>query len=142
MAYNSASVVRLLGSFLLLVCCNIACAETIQWRGYDIHYTTFSSTLIPQEVANAHNIIRSRNRIVTNISIRKDGQPVRAQLEGTNSNLLNQLFTMQFTEVIEETAIYYLANQIIDEKDHLRFQISVQPLDQDETLELRFTRQY
>ena len=117
-------------------------AETVKWRGYDIHYTTFSSTLIPQEVAAAHNIVRSEYRIVTNVSILKDGEPVKAKVTGRNTNLLNQLFTMEFDEVTEKTAIYYLANQLIDERDTLRFTINVLPVGETNAFELKFIRQY
>ena len=114
----------------------------MKWRGYDIHYTTFSSTLIPQEVAAAHNIVRSEYRIVTNVSILKDGEPVKAKVTGRNTNLLNQLFTMEFDEVTEKTAIYYLANQLIDERDTLRFTINVLPVGETNAFELKFIRQY
>ena len=117
-------------------------AETVQWQGYDIHYTTFSSLLIPQEVAAAHNIARAKNRIVTNISILKDGEPQTASITGRNSNLLNQLYTMDFTEVNESTAIYYLANQLIDERDTIRFDIEIQPVASEESYNLKFMRQY
>ena len=117
-------------------------AETVSWQGFEIHYTTFSSQVIPQEVAAAHNISRAKNRIVTNISILKDGEPQAAIVDGTNSNLLNQLFNMEFTEVKEESAIYYLANQLIDERDTIRFNITIQPLGHPEVFDLKFMRQY
>ncbi|MFT4676148.1 MAG: hypothetical protein ACJAX5_003164 [Patiriisocius sp.] len=117
-------------------------AETVQWRGYEIHYTTFNSLLIPQEVAQAHNIVRSKYRIVTNVSILKEGDPSPATVTGFNSNLLNQLFQMEFDEVTEKSAIYYLSNQLIDERDSLRFTITVQPFAEDEAYELKFMRQY
>lgn len=117
-------------------------AETVQWRGYDIHYTTFNSLLIPQEVAQAHNIVRSKYRIVTNVSILKQGDPNPATVTGFNTNLLNQLFQMEFDEVTEKSAIYYLSNQLIDERDSLRFTITVQPFGENEAYELKFMRQY
>lgn len=119
-----------------------ALAETVKWRDYSIHYTTFSSTLIPEEVASAHNIVRSEYRIVTNVSILKDGEPVKAVVTGSNSNLLSQLFTMTFDEVTEKNAIYYLANQLIDERDTLRFTIKVQPYGEPDVYEFKFVRQY
>lgn len=98
--------------------------------------------LIPQEVAAAHDISRAKNRIVTNISILKDGEPQRAQVSGQNSNLLNQLYTMNFTEVVESTAVYYLSNQLIDERDTLRFSLEIQPTGSEEVYSLQFMRQY
>lgn len=117
-------------------------AEMVQWRGYDIHYTTFNSLLIPQEVAKAHNIVRSKLRIVTNISVLHDGEPSKAKVTGVNTNLLSQLFTMSFDEVTEKTAVYYLSNQLIDERDTLRFTLQITPDGQSEALELKFVRQY
>jgi hypothetical protein len=98
--------------------------------------------LIPQDVAKAHNIIRSKFRIVTNISVLQEGEPSPAKVTGINTNLLNQLFTMSFDEVTEKTAIYYLSNQLIDERDTLRFTIQVTPSGESEALELKFMRQY
>jgi hypothetical protein len=117
-------------------------AETVKWQGYDVHYTTFNSLLIPEEVAATHNIVRSKYRIVTNVSVLKEGEPQLAEVTGTNTNLLNQLFSMSFDEVTEQNAIYYLANQLIDERDTLRFSIQVKPAGQDQVLTLEFMRQY
>lgn len=120
----------------------VASAETVKWQGYDIHYTTFSSLLIPPEVAAAHDIERAKNRVVTNISILKDGEPQRATVTGHNTNLLNQLYTMEFTEVRETTAVYYLANQLIDERDTLRFVIEITPETVQASYQLEFMRTY
>jgi hypothetical protein len=49
---------------------------------------------------------------------------------------------MEFDEVTEKTAIYYLANQLIDERDTLRFTISVLPAGEADAYELKFMRQY
>jgi hypothetical protein len=117
-------------------------AETVTWRGFDIHYTTFTSTLIPAEVAQAHGIVRSDQRVVTNIVIQKEGRPVAAEVRGTATNLLNQLFNLGFVEVQEQDAIYYLASQVIDQRDTLRFTIDITPGAGDETYTLKFTRQY
>ena len=92
-----------------------ALAEQVNWQDYVIHYSTFRSTLIPAEVAEAHRITRSDSRIVANITVRKGDLPVPAKVEGTVTNLLNQLQTLDFDEVIEKDAVYYLASQIVDD---------------------------
>ena len=98
--------------------------------------------LIPSEVAKAHNITRSKSRIVTNITVRKDDTAVAAKIEGTSTNLLNQLFTLDLQEVKEPGAIYYLSNQIMDERDMVRFQITITPNDHDDVYILKFNRNY
>ena len=127
--------------------------QPIQWQGYDIHYTTLSSRLIPAEVAKLHGIIRADNRMVTNIAIRQTsetsdetddekGEPVTANIHGTVTNLLNQQSVLDFTEVLEPNAIYYLANQLVDERDTLRYSISIQPQSSEATYLLEFGRDY
>jgi hypothetical protein len=127
---------------LLLLCFSTAHAESVEWQGYVIYYSTFRSTLIPAEVAEAHGIVRSDGRLVTNITVRRNDGPVQARVEGTATNLLNQLFTLDFQEVSEQDAIYYLASQIVDETDTLRYQVEIQPRESDESFTLQFTREY
>lgn len=112
------------------------------WNGYEIHYTTFSSLIIPSQVAEAHGIVRSKNRIVTNLSIRQDGGSIRADVNGTSTNLLEQVTPMNFTEVVEQDAVYYLANQVINERDTIRFSINIKPEHINKTYNLEFTRRY
>lgn len=119
-----------------------AVAEPVEWRGYTIYYTTFRSTLVPPDVAELHDITRDDDRILTNITVRRDGEPVRADVSGTVTNLLNQMTRLDFQEVIEEAAIYYLANLLVDERDTLRYRLEIQPLGEEESFELEFTRQY
>jgi hypothetical protein len=116
--------------------------QFIQWQGYEIHYTTLSSRLIPADVAASHGITRADNRVVTNISIRRDGQPIRANIRGTATNLLNQRQNLAFTEVMERDAIYYLANQLVDVRDTLRFVLFILPEGASEAYELAFVRDY
>ena len=116
--------------------------QFILWQGFEIHYNTFSSLLIPAEVAKAHGISRSKSRVVTNISIVRDGVPKSAEVSGQSLNLLGQLTSLDFTEVNESTGIYYLANQIVDEKDTLRFSINIKPEGAEESYELRYNREY
>ncbi|HIG42195.1 MAG: DUF4426 domain-containing protein [bacterium] len=117
-------------------------AEVVYWQGFDIHYTTLNSMLIPNEVALAHGIVRSKRRIITNIAVRKGDRSVTAKLSGTAVNLLSQLSRMEFSEVTEAGAIYYLSNQLVDERDRLVFNIDIQPTDHADTFHLKFIRQY
>lgn len=127
---------------LLLMTTSLQAEQFVHWQGFDIHYNTFNSLLIPADVAKAHDISRSRNRVITNISIVRDGTPTTSVVGGHSVNLLGQLTTLEFTEVKESTGVYYLANQIVDEKDTLRFSISIQPSGSTETYDLQYNRQY
>jgi len=127
---------------LLLITLPGKAEQFAHWQGYDIHYNTFNSLLIPADVASAHGISRSRQRIITNISILKEGTPTTGLVEGYSVNLIGQLTQLEFTEVKESTGIYYLASQIVDEKDTLRFSIKIRPRGSEETFDLQYDRQY
>jgi hypothetical protein len=43
---------------------------------------------------------------------------------------------------LEPNAIYYLANQLVDERDTLRYSISIQPQGSEATYLLEFGRDY
>ncbi|MDZ7686705.1 MAG: DUF4426 domain-containing protein [Gammaproteobacteria bacterium] len=101
-------------------------AEQVTWRDYSIYYTTFRSTLVPPEVADQHGITRGERRILTNITVRQQGEPVRAGCQRDRHQSAEPMTTLEFTEVIEEAAIYYLANQLVDERDTLRYRLRVQ----------------
>ena len=117
-------------------------AESVSWHGYSIEYTTFVSTIIPPDVARAHNIIRGDNRVIANITILRNGKPVTASIRGTVTNLLNQQSQIAFREVREKDAIYYLANQLIDARDTLRYSLFITPAGSQTSYHLQFTREY
>lgn len=117
-------------------------AETLARSGYEVHYTAFKSTLVPPVVARALDIVRSESRIITNIAVRRDGKSVRARVDGTATNLLNQVLTLEFREIVEDEAIYYLASQVFDERDRVQFHLTVHPLDSETEITWDFTRDY
>jgi len=135
-------------TIVLIIACNLLmisasrAEQFVQWQGFDIHYNTFSSLLIPPEVAKAHGISRSKHSIITNISIVENGIPTTAKVTGQSLNLLGQLTQLAFIEVNERTGIYYLASQIVDEKDTLRFSLRIKPSGSEETYDLNYNRQY
>ena len=116
--------------------------QFVSWEGYEIHYSAFSSLIIPADVAKVHGITRAKNRIVTNISVRKNDESVAAAIHGSIQNLLGQLISLEFTEVREQDAIYYLANHVVNEKDRIKFDVNIQPVDTTNTYHLKFSREY
>ena len=72
----------------------------------------------------------------------QNGIPTTAQVTGQSLNLLGQLTQLAFIEVNERAGIYYLANQIVDEKDTLRFSLRIKPSGSEETYDLNYNRQY
>ena len=75
-------------------------------------------------MARKYNVVRGRNRALINISVLdKDNQPVRAKLNGTVKNLPGQILRLNFEEVVEGDAVYYLAQTRFSDQEIMRFDI-------------------
>lgn len=128
----NSTPLKTLAVTLLLIISSLATAEQKKtFANYDVHYIAFNSTVVPPEVAKAYGITRGDNRGVVNISIRRqnsDGtdSPQRAMIKGSSTDLIRRI-ELDFHEVIEQGAIYYLAEFRYDNKDMRHFDIQVQP---------------
>jgi len=131
----------LLLALFMLMTPTLQAAQYVDQGKYRIHYTTFSSMLIPSDVAALHEITRAENRIVLNVSARDKEEAVPIRIEGYVTNLLNQRFDLNFEEVNESDAIYYLAHHLSLEQDILRFNITVTAGDEPD-VSIRILRRY
>lgn len=77
-----------------------------------------------------------------NISIRQDDSAVQAEVTGSFSNLLGQKNTLEFKEVREAEASYYLSSLLVSEKDTLRFSLNILVEGQAKAFLLEFERSY
>ena len=93
-----------------------------------VFYSAFGSSFIDPEVATANDIVRGKGKGLINISvIREFGVGVPSKITGRLSNILQQTQVLEFVEVREQTAVYYLASFEFDNEDFLTFRINVAP---------------
>lgn len=108
--------------------CAIASAEQKRVLGnWEVHYIAFNTTFLSPEIASANGISRSPNNILVNISV-LDKATKTAQnvvITGTARNLLGNTKTLEFKEVEEGDAIYYLAQLPFSDEEHYRFSIEL-----------------
>jgi len=112
---------------LLAVAPAVLRAEQMQSLGpYDVHYVVVQSTFFSEDIASRYQIVRGRDRALLNISVLDgSGKAVRAKLEGTITNLLSQVTPIDFREVAEGPAIYYLAEVKHTDRETLRFLVTI-----------------
>ena len=132
----------LIGIIGLLVSFKAAAEQKIQVGEFEIHYTAFPSLLVPADTASLHGLTRAENRLLLNLSVRRTGEPVPAGVTGQVVNILNQAQPLTFFEVSEQTAIYYLAEVVNQEKDWLRFTLEIDFSKDHPPYVLEFNRQY
>lgn len=99
---------------------------------YVVHYNALSTDFLSPEVARNYGITRSRNRALINISILKKSlgvgtEPQLAEVNGKAVNLRGQSRALDFREVRDGSAIYYLSETGINDGETLDFTINATP---------------
>lgn len=102
-----------------------------QFGDYQVHYSVLNTSFISPEIAQHYNIVRSKNTAMMNIAVLKkqdDGsyRNVTALVTGEHNDLVRKE-PLNFTQVREEHAIYYLATFTIHHKIDVYFTVNVQP---------------
>lgn len=114
---------------------------------YTVHYSAFSTDVLQPQVAEAYDIVRSKNRGMLTLSIFKNdllpaGRPVRARIDIQASNLTGQLRTFDVRLVDEGNAIYYLSDFHIAHEEMLDFVINIVPDGETAPLVVKFRQQF
>ncbi|KIR18435.1 hypothetical protein PFLU4_08360 [Pseudomonas fluorescens] len=131
-----------LALFLITACLSVSAmaADVIKGERKEVfgditvHYNTFNSTFLTPDIAKAAELIRSKQQGVINISVLKDGKPLMAQVSGTVKDLTSQSVPLQFKQVSEPGAIYYIAQYPVDQQEVRTFEIKVQTGDKINTI--------
>lgn len=98
--------------------------------GYEVHYSLIPTLMLNPTVASGYGISRGRDRALLNVSvIDPDRGPVRATLDGTAKDLLGLVRALEFREVTEGEAVYYLATLRHDDQEVLRIAVDIQTPD-------------
>lgn len=118
---------RLTSALLCLLLALPAFAERKETFGeLDVHYSVFNSSFLQPDIAAAVGLTRSKTVGVLNVSALKSGQGQPAKVSGTLKNLMGQTSNLQFKQVLESGAVYYLAEFPLREREVLTFTINVQ----------------
>ena len=134
--------------FLLLgTLSTAAVAENSRAFGdYIVHYNAFRSDTLTPEIAKAYSLTRRNNRMVVNITIqRKNGdatKPVKGKVTGFASNLTGQIKELEFMEVLDGEAIYYLAQSQVSHMETLKFDITVTPAGESLVAKVNFEQKF
>ena len=118
-----------------------------EFGDYVVHYNAFRSDTISPDVAKQYGLTRANNRILINIAVLKKvmnttGTPTKSDVSGHASNLTGQLKKLEFKEIKEGTAIYYLAEAKISDGEFLKFDIQITPEGESRAARLNFKKRF
>ncbi len=113
-----------------------------------VHFSAQSTDRLPPTVAREYNIVRSKNRAMLTVSIirNSDKAAVTGDVAVKTTNLTGQLKNVTMRKIEdgsgEDTAIYYVGDTTIANREILLFDISVKPDGEETASEVRFQREF
>ncbi|MBL0454600.1 DUF4426 domain-containing protein [Aeromonas veronii] len=91
-----------------------------------VHYSAFNSSFLTPEVAKAYGLERSRYNAIINIAVQDKQKVAQAVgITGEAKNLTGTIRTLNFQEVKEGDAIYYLATLPYRNEDTYQFTLKI-----------------
>jgi hypothetical protein len=141
MINTSRLIASIAGLLAMLALTGATRAESRQFGDYDAHYSVFASSFLQPAVASAYGIVRANDRAVLNIALRQRSldKAVAARVTGTRGDLIYK-HPLEFREVREDGAIYYLADFPFLNDETLYFEVDIGPEEDSGTLKLRFEK--
>ncbi len=121
--------------------------KSMNFGDYIVHYNAFNSDQLTPDISKAYGLTRRNNRMVLNITVQKvakDGKtiPVKAKVSGFASNLNSQVKNLDFKEIYDGDAIYYLAQSQVSNRETLKFEIKATPEGASITANIKFKQQF
>lgn len=98
-----------------------------QLGNWDVHYIAFPAPLLTPEIALQYQLQRSKYNAVINISVldKNNQQAQKVALNGSAKDLQGRQRKLEFTEVVEGDAVYYLAQLPFYHEQRFSFTITV-----------------
>ncbi|MCW8855049.1 MAG: DUF4426 domain-containing protein [Gammaproteobacteria bacterium] len=142
--------ILLSGIFLTLFGClpfSVFAEHSLKFGDYIVHFNAFRSDSLTPDIAKAYQLTRRNNRMVVNITVQKQTpegktQPVKANVTGFASNLTGQVKNLEFREIHDGDAIYYLAQSQISNRETLKFDIKAVPEGETISANVKFKQQF
>lgn len=132
---------------MLLTALNVAAEQSVTSGDYTLHYSAFTTDTLQPEIAKAYQIKRSNKTGLVNITVLKKvmgttGQPVRAAVTATATNLHDQVQDLSLRELVDHGAIYYLADFPVSNEETLKFHVEARPEGAAETISADFDQEF
>lgn len=114
---------------------------------YELHFNALTTDQLSAAIASEYDIIRSKNRVLLNISVTRQqeiGLPsaVAGTITALARNLTGQLRRLDVREIREGEAIYYIAETPIVNAETLIFTVEATPESESDPLSVTFRKQF
>lgn len=111
---------------------------------FELHYSVVNTTFLDPKVAATYGIVRGQKRAILNLAVRETigngSAPRTMQLQGRTWDLI-QGQTLEFREIREGEAVYYIAEFAFINEEWRHFEITFRPAGADQTYTFSFKHQ-
>ncbi len=131
--------------FALALLPGLALAQQSETFGpFELHYSVVNTTFLDPKIAATYGITRGEKRAILNLAVRENlttGSAARAMvLQGRTWDLI-QNQTLEFREIREGEAIYYIAEFPFINEEWRFFEVDFRPDGADQTYTFQFKHQ-
>lgn len=125
---------------LLLICLVLSFSSTAEQKkqlgNWDVHYIAFPAPLLTPEIATQYKLQRSKYNAVVNISVldKNTQHAQKVAISGIAKDLQGRQQALQFSEITEGDAVYYLAQLPFRHEQRFSFSINIVSGNQSEQL--------
>jgi len=111
---------------------------------YELHYSVVNTTFLEPQVAATYGIVRGDNRAILTLAVTEQGaapgETRNMLLQGRTWDLI-QNQELDFLEVREGKAVYYIADFKFINEEWRFFEVDFRPEDADKTYRFKFKHQ-
>lgn len=130
---------------LTLIPCLAMAQQSETFGSYELHYSVVNTTFLDPKIAETYGITRGEKRAILNLAVRRhvaigDSEASSMELQGKTWDLI-QNQTLQFNEIREGDAIYYIAQFSFINEEWRFFEIDFRPTGSDKTYTYKFKHQ-
>jgi hypothetical protein len=104
--------------------------QTENFGPFELHYSVVNTTFLTPEIAGSYGITRGKNRAMLNLAVREnlaEGSAARSMLLQGRTWDLMQNQTLEFKEIREGEAVYYIAEFAFINEEWRFFEIDFRP---------------
>lgn len=134
-------------ALFLLMLGSVAQAENAkEYADHIVYYNAFPTDSLPPQMTKQYGLKRSKNYAMVNISVMEKGAGtpvgVKSKVTGNLKNLMGQSRALEFREIKEGKAVYYIAQIGVQSRENVNFFIDIVPEGGKEKYEIKFSKKF
>jgi len=119
---------------------------SIEYADHIVYFNAFPTDSLPAQMTKQYGLKRSKNYAMINVSVMEKGAGiptgVKSTVTGNLKNLMGQTRAIEFREIKEGKAIYYIAQIGVQSKEIVNFNIDIKPDGGSEKYESKFSKKF